>query len=213
MPKINDPKNYELQQQLAKLAGYATYERDLGRDLDAQHRAEKAAKMQAVSDELDDKILQAHQNGATVQSIADALGTKNRNKVYDAMKRASARTTELPDYDPLSDRYSVEDGKIRLTITPDEAKEALGHYSQRYTPGMPLSALFAPLGKTWIFEGDRYLSEFTAEHPVSLWADMNREELVQWAGEHVTTVASEMSAPMGVVTELDDDDYNGEQLV
>jgi hypothetical protein len=210
MPKINDPKNFELRQQLAKLAGYASYERDLGRDLDAQYRAEKVAKMQAVSDELDDKILQAKHNGATVQSIADAIGTKNRKKVYDAMDRAAKRTTELPDYDPLSDRYSVEDNQIRITLTSEEITETFAHFGQRDHPEAPNSALFAKMGQAWIFQGNNWLGKY--EHPVSLWWSIteHQAEMERWAVGKIETTTAVEAPVVSVGMMLDDDEEHGE---
>jgi len=65
--------------------------KDAGRQIDAEHRLIKEQRLKDIGVEFDRLVLRAKQEGASISAICEAMGTKNRHRVHESIKRAEGQ--------------------------------------------------------------------------------------------------------------------------
>ena len=162
--------------------------KDAGRQIDAEHRLIKEQRLKDIGVEFDRLVLRAKQEGASISAICEAMGTKNRHRVYESLQRAEEFSPALKDFDPMGDRYTLnDDNTVTVTLTTDEVLWEQDNYMDVKNRNVPHNGTFEkhPVGG-WRYkkqDGDPTFQIEGHVNPLTYWSRRaeNIRELTEWA--------------------------------
>jgi len=162
--------------------------KDAGRQIDAEHKLVKEQRLKDIGVEFDRLVLRAKQEGASISAICEAMGTKNRHRVYESLQRAEEFSPALKDFDPLADRYALNpDNTVTVTLTTEEVLWEQDNYMDVKNKNVPHSGVFEKhFTGRWFYKKQDNEPTFQNEgyvNPLTYWSRRaeNIGELTAWA--------------------------------